>query len=275
MQYALAYQLNGTQTAGLDPVAKAYINAIIANGATVTSVQRNAINKFIKTGRADGWFSSVKRVYLPIWSIAAPNAIDMLTTASGTYNGTVTHAAGYVQGDGTTGYFDLGVGVSPLGLTTSSGYLFALVTQASTLGVRGLIGRAQGTSATSTLLSSNSSQLFRYNTNVSGVNGSSAGTGIISASREGGNRSIYRRTSTGKTTLINTAGADAGAIATGGNIAALATNNNAGIGFAASDFNNARMGAFGIGLGLADAGDTAFTLALRTLWETCTGQTIP
>jgi len=274
MQYAYAYQLNGTQTAGIDPVAKAYIDAIVGSGATVTSAQRTAINKFIKTGRADGWFSSMKRLYLPIWSIAAPNAIDMITAASGTYNGTVTHASGYVQGDGTTGYFDLGTAVIPLGLTTASGYLFALVTQASTLGTRGLIGRGQGSTSIVTFLSSNASQLFRYNT-TTGVNGTSAGTGIISASREGGNRSIYRRTSTAKTTLFNAAGADAGTIPTSGNVGALATNNSSGTGFTATDFNNARMGAFGIGLGLSNTQDTAFTLALRTLWETCTGQTIP
>jgi hypothetical protein len=275
MQYAYGYQLNGTQTSGLDPSAKAYIDAIVSNGATVTSAQRTAINKFIKTGGTDGWLSSIKRIYLPIWSIAAPNAVDMITASSGTYTGTVTHAAGYVQGDGTTGYFDLGVAVAPLGLTTSSGYLFALVTQASTLGTRGLIGRGQGASNVATFSSSNTSQDFRYNSNASPVNGTSAGTGVISASREGGNRSIYRRTLTGKTTLFNAAGADSGAIPTGGNIAALATNNNGGTGMTASNFNNARFGAFGIGLGLSNTNDTQFTLALRTLWETCTGQTIP
>jgi len=41
MQYALAYQLNGTQAGGLDPDAKAYINAVVAAGATVNSTQRN------------------------------------------------------------------------------------------------------------------------------------------------------------------------------------------------------------------------------------------
>jgi 4-hydroxy-tetrahydrodipicolinate synthase len=51
MQYAYAYQLNGTQTSGLDPSAKAYINAVVAAGATVSGTQRSAINTFVKTGK--------------------------------------------------------------------------------------------------------------------------------------------------------------------------------------------------------------------------------
>ena len=62
MQYAYAYQLNGTQTSGLDPSAKAYINAVVAAGATVSGAQRTAINNFYKTGKSDGWYSSLKRL---------------------------------------------------------------------------------------------------------------------------------------------------------------------------------------------------------------------
>lgn len=274
MKYALGNILNGGGIS-LDPSAKAYITAIKNAGATVSGIQSAAINNFIRAGRRDGWYASIKKLYLPIWSIAAPNAVDMIVANSGTYSGTITHASGYVQGDGSTGIFDLGTTVGAVGMTTASGYLFALVTQASTLGVRGLVGRAQGTSNVATLTSSNTSQTFRYNTNASQVLGSSAGTGIISASREGGNRSIYRRITSGRSVLFNAAGADAGAIPTAGNIAALANNANGGTGFTGGDFNNARFGAFGVGLGLNNTDDTNFTLALKTLWETCTGLTLP
>ena len=275
MNYSLSNMLS-SNASGIDADAKAYIDAVVAGGGTVSGTQRNAINTFYKTGKSDGWYSSLKRLYLPIWAIAAPNAICMTSLTSGTFNGTVTHAAGYVQGDGTTGYFSLNASLGTLALTASSGYMFSLVTQASTLGFRGLIGRSSGASTVATLLSNNASQIFRYNNASTGaVTGVSAGTGIISASREGGVRAIYRRITASRSALISTAGADAGSPPTGGNVFALGLNGNAGTGDTLNDASNARCGAYGIGLGITNAQDTAFTLALKNLWETTTGLTLP
>ena len=275
MNYSLSNMLS-SNASGIDADAKAYIDADVAGGGTVSGTQRNAINTFYKTGKSDGWYSSLKRLYLPIWAIAAPNAICMTSLTSGTFNGTVTHAAGYVQGDGTTGYFSLNASLGTLALTASSGYMFSLVTQASTLGFRGLIGRSSGASTVATLLSNNASQIFRYNNASTGaVTGVSAGTGIISASREGGVRAIYRRITASRSALISTAGADAGSPPTGGNVFALGLNGNAGTGDTLNDASNARCGAYGIGLGITNAQDTAFTLALKNLWETTTGLTLP
>jgi hypothetical protein len=227
----------------LDPDAKGYINSVVAAGGTVSGTQRAAINTFYKTGKADGWYSSLKRMYLPIWGVAAPNAIDMIARGSGTFVGTVTHGAGYVQGNGTTGYFNTNTSYGTNGLTASDAYAFSLVKTASTLGFRGLQGRSQGTTASATFLSSNSGQLFRWNnTSTGAVFGTSAGTGIMSASRQGGSRTIYRRTTSSRTT---------------------------------SEFNNAEIGAGGFGLGMTNAQDSAFTASLKTLWETCTGLTLP
>jgi hypothetical protein len=276
MNYSLGNTLSRGMIGGLDPSAKAYINAVVAAGATVSGAQREAINTFVKTGKTAGWYSQLKRMYLPIWAIASPNAIDIIEASSGSFVGGVTHASGYVQGDGSTGYFSLEASLGTLALTASSGYMFSLVTQASTLGFRGLIGRTSGTTTVATLLSNNASQLFRYNNATTGaVTGVSAGTGIISVSREGGVRAIYRRITASRSVLISTAGADAGSPATGGNVFALAINGNAGTGDTLTDANNARSGAFGIGLGMTNAQDSAFTSSLKTLWETCTGLTLP
>ena len=276
MNYSLANMLGGGMIGSLDPTAKAYINAVVAAGATVTSTQRAAINDFVKAEKAASRWTMQKRLYLPIWAAAAPNAIDMVGLTSGSFVGGVTHTAGYVQGDGTSGYFKLNASLGTLGLTTASGYMFALVTQASTIGFRGLIGRGVGASSVATLLSSNSSQLFRYNNTTTGaVTGVSAGTGIISASREGGNRAIYRRATASRSVLISIAGADAGSIIADGSVFALGVNTNAGSGDTLTDPNNARAGAFGIGLGMTDAQDSSFTANLKTLWETCTGLTLP
>jgi hypothetical protein len=260
----------------LDADARAYINAVKAAGGTVTAGQTTAINNFIKAEKAASRWTLLKRMYLPIWAVAAANAIDIVTRASGTFVGDVTHSAGFVQGDGSTGYLNLNASFSTLALTESSGYMFALVTQASTLGFRGLVGRSSATTASSTFLSSNSGQLFRYNnTSTGAVSGSSAGTGIISASREGGNRAIYRRITASRSTLVSTAGADAGTITAAGNVFALGVNGNAGSGETLSDPTNARVGAVGIGLGMTDAQDSAFTTNLRTLWEQCTSLSLP
>ena len=260
---------------GFDPIAARYLRTIESAGATTTQTQRNAISSFMRAGKSGGWFSKIGRLYLPIWGVDAQNAVDLITSGSGTFSGSITRAAGYVQGDGTTGIFDLGVTPGAVGMTTSSGYIFALVTQASTLGFRGLIGRSQSSSSVATFLSNNSSQLVRYNSGAASINGTSAGTGIISFSREGGNRSIYRRITSGRSVLFNAAGADSGSIPTGGNLAALALNANGADGFTGNDFNNARFGAFGVGLGLNNTDEASFTAALKTLWETCTGLTLP
>jgi hypothetical protein len=121
MQYSLAHQL-GKRSGGLDPDAKAYIAAVETAGATVNATQKAAINTFVKTGKSDGWYSSIKRMYLPIWASAAPNAIDMIGLTSGTFNGTVTHSGGVCAGGWKHGVFSLTLEHQPsaLGLATTS-----------------------------------------------------------------------------------------------------------------------------------------------------------
>lgn len=253
-----------------DVDAVAYVAAVRAAGATVTTAQENAINEFIIAEKTDSRWTSLKRMYLPIWGVAAANAIDMVTRNSGVWSGSFVHNAGTVKADGVTANFDLGTSLTAESLTASTGYMFSLVTTASTLGFRGLIGRVQS-SNTGSVYSSNSGQLFRWFTVGAQSSVSSAGTGIISCSRQGGNAAVYRRITASRTVLGTTARADAGTVPTGGNVAAFALNTNPGTGYTAGEFNDCTMGAFGMGLGFTDAQDSAFTANLRTLWETTTG----
>lgn len=263
-----------SQTIPLDTDAAAYISAIQSAGATVSLAQSNAINNFIFAEKVAGRWTSLKRIYLPIWGIAAANAIDMVTRNSGVWSGSFLHNAGTVKGDGVTANFDLGTSLTAEGLSASTGYTFNLVTTASTLGFRGLIGRVQSAN-TGSVYSSNSGQLFRWFTVGTQNSVSSAGTGIISCSRQGGNASVYRRITASRSVLGTTARADAGTVPTGGNVAAFALNTNSGTGYTATEFNDCTMGAFGMGLGFTDAQDTAFTANLKTLWETTTGLVLP
>jgi hypothetical protein len=238
MNLSLSNMLGGGSLT-LDPDARAYIAAVETAGGTVSATQRTAVSDFYRAGKSAGWYSSIKRLYLPIWASAAPNAIDMIGLTSGTFNGTVTHAAGYVQGDGTTGYFNNGV--------------FCDFVHSS---VNGLIFRWSGTG-------------------VGQVNVNSARQGILTASREGGDRRLAIRTTASRTLLANTAGADNGSIPNN-NVFFLAVNNTSVSGATnPNNYNDGQAAFYSLGLGLTDAQDTAYTLALKTLWESTTGLTLP
>jgi hypothetical protein len=276
MQYAYAYQLNGTQAGGLDPDAKAYINSVVAAGATVTSTQRNAINNFYKTGKAQGWYSGLKRIFLPIWGIASPNAIDMVVRSSGTFVGTVTHASGYIQGDGSSGYLNTNANQSACSMTASSGYYLALANLAATGISKSFLGVGVLSNAMLIRAESATSVIARHFGSTTGQITSSAtnANGIISFSRQGGNRTMWRRSSSTRAAIAGpTAGADSGSTVTA-NIFSLA-GNNADTGSVPVNHSNARVGVLAFGSGVTDSTDANITSAVKTLWETCTGLTIP
>jgi hypothetical protein len=270
MQYAYAYQLNGTQAGGLDPDAKAYINAVVAAGATVSGAQRTAINTFYKTGKAAGWYSSLKRNYLPIWGVAAANAIDMIGLTSGTFVGTVTHGAGFVQGDGSTGYFQFSSTPSADSLLATSNFQFMLIKQAET----GIANSTQGTdnpfrfrrTAASTgvqTITSGSSAIC--SAAISRINQ----VGIFAASRIATqNHAQYQRLTSGFSTLATD-------VVTSTTVAVPTVAYTAMAQGGSGGFFNAQQGAYGYGLGLSSADTAAFTLAIKTLWEGTTGLTLP
>jgi len=133
MKYALGNMLNGIGVTGLDPNAKSYIDAVVAAGATVTPTQRNAINAFVKSEKANSRWTMQKRLYLPIWGVAAPNAIDMVGLTSGSFVGGVTHTAGYVTSNGTSGHFLSDVSPGGAGCTLNGTGIHALYTAAASL----------------------------------------------------------------------------------------------------------------------------------------------
>jgi hypothetical protein len=274
MQYAYEYQLNGTQTSGLDVDAKAYIDAVVAAGATVSGTQRSAINTFVKTGKTAGWYSSLKRMYLPIWGVAAPNAICMTSLTSGTFVGGVTHGAGFVLSDITTGYMNTNVGLTTLGLSLSSYHFAGLYKASSAQSNSALLGsqsgsnlnrlQISGTTATSTLSSPTFGQ-------VSVTIGVGDRLGIFTFSGAASSRFFKRRKTSGVTTLGSTT-TTITVQPNNLNVAFLARNLN---GTSVDSFCGEEIGAFSIGLELTDAQDTAYSLALKNLWETATGLTLP
>jgi hypothetical protein len=261
---------------GFDRMAARYIKAVETAGAIVTSTQKDALNTFFKAGKSEGWISSLRRMYLPIWGATAPNAIDMIALTSGTFVGTVTHATGYVQGDGSTGYFDFGASPSSLGLTISGGSAFALINQADSRNdARFFIGVQTGGNrrlylqqVTSTLLRSTiySATGATINTSATPANGI-----LLTAVNSATDRYLKKRDSSEiSTTTISTSSTTS---APTSNVFAMA--NNDALNLSISGHTNARLGAFGLGLGFTSTQGDNLTLTLKNLWETSTGLTLP
>jgi hypothetical protein len=256
-----------------DADAAAYIAAVEAAGATVTAPQIAAINAFYIAAKADSYYTSLKRLYLPIWGIAAANAIDMIGLTSGTWNGGVTHAAGYVQGNGTTGYLNTLESPTTLGLTTSSGSIGVLIYQADSRPPSGVNASLMGSNG-----AFNAGAVRILHTAFSTVNGSiGVSSSTTSASTEG--LFVVNRTETNAITM-NTRRTAGFAEVSGTSVATSITTVQALIlarrdNINASGYTNARVGLAFIGTEFALGKPTTVTEHLKTLWEGCTGLTLP
>ena len=264
---------------GFDPFAAIYIRAVENAGATVTTQQRNAISSFFKSGKSDGWLSSMRRVYLPIWGVAAANAIDLISRNSGTFVGGVTHGSGFVQSNGTTGYFNSNVSAQSLGVTASLGTYFALVQQADTnTDSRCMMGTTNATSFNAIEHQNTTQARIFFGNGVSGqgiiVSSAFANrasqVGIFTGSYDGTTRNFRLRRSSGTTSLNSVAGMPYNA-PDNANIPVMCLLS----GGAFVRFHNGRLGAYGVSLTSDISGVDALTLSLKTLWETCTGLSLP
>jgi len=256
-----------------DADADAYISAIRTAGASVTAAQRDHINNFIRAEKIATRWDSIKRFYLPIWGVAAANAICLRSLTSGTFVGSVTHGAGFVLSDTTTGYMNTNVGLTTLGLSLSS-YHFAGLYKASSAKANSNLFGSQ--------LASNQNRIQFNGTTlsaivVSGATGQVAATvasgdrlGIVTFSGSASARFLKRRKTSGVTTL-GTSSTTNVAAPNNVNVAFLARNISGGV----DSFCGEEIGAFSIGLELTDAQDTAYSLALKNLWEGTTGLTLP
>jgi len=272
MNYSLGNMLGRRMAlASLDPDAKGYIDAVVAAGGTVSGTQRTALNTFYETGKVEGWLPSLKRLYLPIWGVAAPNAICMTSLTSGTFVGGVTHGSGFVKGNGTTGYFDMGISPNTLGMLTTSGHMAALTKVTAGAGARVMIGASDALTDRMQMYKASGSIFSRYIESADGqISGVASDTGIITSSRTPGNRRLYRRSTSARSLVASNTLPDAVVMPTR-NCFAMASSTLIG----ASFFSDAEFGAYGLGMGMNDAVDEAYSLALKNLWERTTGLTLP
>ena len=258
---------------GLDPNAKGYINAVVAAGGTVSGTQKSAINTFVKTGKSDGWYSSLKRLYLPIWGVAAPNAIDMMELGSGTFNGTVTHGAGYVQGDGSTGYFSFLTSLSSLGISSGSALIGCLVKSPSANNAgETMLGVTDLASDSELIRQSTSSNIQgRFTTSGQQINGGNNRDGILTYCAFPDNSRNFRRRSSSGAASLGTSAGEAAFVLEELEMFALCRNGSG----SANEFTAAQMGAYFATLGMDVTTTDAFTLALKNLWEGATNLVLP
>jgi hypothetical protein len=256
-----------------DADADAYISAIRTAGASVTSAQRDYINDFIRAEKIASRWDLVKRLYLPIWGVAAANAICLRSLTSGTFVGGVTHGAGFVLSDTTTGYMNTNVGLTTLGLSLSSYHFAGLYKASSGKSNSNLFGSQSGSNVNRMFITGTA-----YNADLSNTTlGRAAGTvasgdrlGIFTFSGAASNRFLKQRKTSGVSTLGSTT------------TTILLQPNNLNVAFLANNFSGVigsfcgeEIGAFSIGLELTDSQDTAYSLALKNLWEGTTGLTLP
>jgi len=280
MRLGLRMGLNSRHGGGsnMDPTAKSYINAVVAAGATITPTQRTAIDAFVKAEKAASRWTMQKRLFFPIWGAASPNAIDMVGLASGSFVGGVTHTAGYVTSDGTSGHFLSDVGPGGAGCTLNGTGAYALYTAADLLSL---------TNAVRFFGSQDINSLSRVSVGGRGTNrfltigpnsngfftpfaiGDQRGIQFLGRNSSA-NRFFFLRSST----LLTDSQTDL-SVALNSTVPMcwLANNNNTSVGSYVSSL--ARLGAAGMTEGMSQANAEAFTINLKTMWETCTGLTLP
>jgi hypothetical protein len=239
----------------------AYIAALTAAGATVTAPQQAAISTFMSGEIAAGRWDGIKRLYFPVWGLAAANAICMKSLTSGTFSGAMTHGAGFITSTG--GVLLSNTDLPALGITVDSHHLAFL----SKLGGYRDYSYAVSSSANVTLGKIDSD--YKGETKSSQVFGGYIPnpTGIFSYGGTRTSRFLKRRLTAGVSTL----GTSAASVS--GNFSNSTVNL---MGFSSgSRYCDDHVGVLSLGTALSDAQDTTYTASLKTLWETVTGLTLP
>jgi hypothetical protein len=253
----------------MDDNAAAYISAVEAAGATVTGAQRTFINDFYVAAKAD-YYTSLKRLYFPIWGVAAANAIDMIGLTSGTFVGGVTHASGYITGNGTTGYFNA-ANFGTLGLTKTD---FHSVVGIKQIGSDGHAYWGLGNSRFTAIRRNSATEIQRSYCGSS-TTPAAVPSSIISTTVNASRLLSSRRSSGGYSSLENIA-VPAGTFPTG-NVFVMAYNIGGDNGVTNTPVisGTSQIGFVGFGTSLTDAQNESYSLHLKTLYEGSTGISLP
>jgi hypothetical protein len=272
--------------ASLDPDAKAYIATVRAAGGTVSGTQATAISNFAIFGKSEGWFTSVKRFYLPIWGVAAANAVDLIARGSGTFVGGVTHGAGFITFNGTTGAFRSDATITSLGSTSATHHTMALISDnpGTAADFSRYFGAYDSTDGTKDCEANFRLALTRIDSRCYGTTGSIVGFPLVAPNlQEGvllqnkistaaGDHTLKLLKTAGlamdqQSPLSNSVSPPASKMTWGARNSQLDVLQN---------FNNFQYGAMSVGISIgASAIQNTYLSRVKTLWETCTGLLLP
>jgi len=264
---------------GLKPISPeaTYIAALTAAGASVTTPQRAAISTFMSGEIAAGRWDGHKRLYFPVWGLAAANAICMKSLTTGTFVGSIDHGSGYAKPNDSSSGMRANTSLPDIGVTKESWHFTVLVYE---LGGEGCLwGRDFNTdfSAFADYLHGEegaeyTNAVFRVSNRTHISNGNvprllsifgTANTVSIKNRNSYSEASIYSSSFGGSTNTVDFVDSNFNVMASEsfGNLA-LAS-------------QSSKYGLFSFGNTMSDAQNTAYTLALKNLWETVTGLTLP
>jgi len=255
-----------------DSDAASYVSLLRGDGVRLSLAQTAAIDTFYITGKAEGWYSKLKRFYFPVWNAAAPSARCLVSGTSGTFSGTISHNSGFVTGNGVNTHFDTGATPSAMGIVTGDALLLRGI-HLDDDSVHDACGVAQTASAQSLAMlnfQNGGTSYFRQPSNTTGVtmSGQSSYRGIYVGSSTATNaRFLLKRTTSG-TTVVSSASNDTTAIY---------NHNPHFLARRLPTISNRTKGsefAWGLGNGLTQAQAEDCSLAIKTLWETVTGLTL-
>jgi len=250
--------------AALDDDALAYISAVeTAKGSSVTSVQQEAINNFF----VKGWVSSgvLKRGFLTIWANASADSVEFTGVGSVAWTN-ITHSAGYITG--ASGYGAMGEKVSEVADIEDAAFLTIAYT---TMAVNTASFGTGGFSTTGmNVASRNSPAGNRLVVEWAGVKSpvlnSMVGNGILVGTRTGGTTYASRLSPGSGWQEESTTGA-IGSPADGDILFLSVTT--------ISSFATHRSGGFFVTEGLDATQREDLANDLKTLWEACTGLSLP
>jgi hypothetical protein len=278
MQYSLSNRLS-SNVSGIDPDARAYIAAVeaVLPGNSIETALPNAsnpkriISDFIKTEKTASMWSMHKWLNLTIFNNSAASSIDMVALNVGQFAlSGVNHAAGYVQGNGLSGYFDTLINWNTFA-TVNDATIGTINLAGTSLTARSSIGVGLTNANAITVASQNSSSVPQCAWAGAGVILGTIGTsGIQMASRSGGVTRMIRRSASG---IIE--GTNSNVLT--GTVAnlpiALMARRDAALVW--SQWSDARIGGGVISLGMSSTQLADYSLRLKNLYESLTGLTLP
>jgi hypothetical protein len=237
---------------------------------SLTLTKINALDTFIKGEKTAGRWDKMKRLYFPVWQVAAANAICMKSLTSGTFVGSIGHEAKGVGPNNTSSYMNTNVSIPELG-TAGSYHYAALLPNGffdSYDAIFGVVPDLYFFADEGTYVAFIEDVYIDL---TSAAFPSGGNFGILSLGGNYYDRYVKNRSSSVVSSYSNTQDFELPSYPSNQKIFLLARNN----GFGNVNASGGYVGAFSMASELTTAEDTAYTLNLKTLWETVTGFTIP